>query len=170
LRKPVGVSGDSQMPFSRHARLESRNGANKYIPLYHCCSSFLSKLVIFCSSLSWSSASFLDCLFGCAHMRGQRLRVPQQDTTRRRLSWRFRARQRRMLGVSGDVRDTHFERLLVLGVGRIRIELGRAAQRDSKPISRLLRECSAFRGQVRCTPVGSSAQESSPQSIRVARR
>ena len=35
-------------------------GANA--PLYHCCSSFLSKLVDFCSSFSWSSGSFLDCL------------------------------------------------------------------------------------------------------------
>jgi hypothetical protein len=62
-------------------------------PLYHCCSSFLSKLVDFCSSLSWSSGSFLDCLWsggvsdrlrGCKGLLVFSSAGPRQGRRRRR--------------------------------------------------------------------------------------
>jgi len=65
LRKPVFWWSMSQPCVSSCIEKWTRKW---YAPLYHCCNSFLSKFVDFCSSFSWSSGSFLDCLQASKHV------------------------------------------------------------------------------------------------------
>lgn len=62
LRKPDDDDAVALVGKEEEKEIDTEDIAmTKYLPLYHCCNSFLSKWVDFCNSSSWVGESF-DCL------------------------------------------------------------------------------------------------------------